>query len=585
MASKNKNLKLKTKIFDFDSDDSCEFIIPFKKMRKGPVEETQIQLSSKLNDNNSMNKVKHNIVLTTNRDKFENTERSNLLKLNKPKVNESQNVEVINNRNESQLNDNVNSNLIESSKSKKQSLVDLPRNNISQNDKTEIMHNQEIQSENNVDGYTSNILENKVKFQKALNFKAFVVKIMNGLKRTLFKFILQMNHLQQKILKDEIVSQQDANNLVFIISCVLSKLREEINEKEKNFTNLSKLEETIISTNLNKNDSQLQNMVPSSFNNSHFFKKPFSIVKKTVGDNINHVESNCTQLNSNDGKKKDNLPLRISITSTPTSQNCKTDTSIWNNQSFISILSRLKEITIIKKPVEKPIGNSKSTENNKMNMDIVNQKQINQYPVRIGSPKIVIADHTVTTKQASMKNKRTLNRTSSLLLDCDNPINNNVNNKCSITNLYPVRSHHVQQSYKNKTSIINTDMNEDGRGSRSLPSSNYSSDDQTVCNLQSTNLHHCNVHGAITIDHTNNFFNEHSTNKNSTENVQMDQEILSLSSNDSSIFSAYIIPTELNKLSKNYSRKMSLMTVNNNRNKIDKKLLMTCKVLVEKHKI
>ncbi|XP_029053872.1 uncharacterized protein LOC114881297 isoform X3 [Osmia bicornis bicornis] len=129
-----------------------------------------------------------------------------------------------------------------------------------------------------------------------VDYKPYITKVLEDSKNRFTMFKSQITYLQEKFNKDEVVNLQDANNIIFVLTCIISKLKEELTDHQHNLMDaviecrMQNSPNCIISSMhnerfLNNNHLQVQRKTHSPFNSDKLIstsvsrKRPLQMIK------------------------------------------------------------------------------------------------------------------------------------------------------------------------------------------------------------------------------------------------------------------------------------------------------------------
>lgn len=401
--------------------------------------------------------------------------------------------------------------------------------------------------------------ESKKNQEAVPNIRHHVMKMMKELKYILSKFKLKVEHLQLKCVQDGTV-RQDGKDIMFSYNSIIKKLKEELTvQQQSSMGPYRRCGETAADTR------------SSSETCSASYKRPnvTKISKPGAKNNVNErpVEANCTSA------------VTVVKNVNPTSK---------DDESLTSILSRLKDINVVKAPSRTSVAGSINTV---PNLEVLHRAYRN------------MAERRDRSKQDSLRNSRVKQKGLPTNYDSD------VNSTCS-TVAYPARNANVQinnyrggliragadKNVARSTDVPNRDVSNrdilkspisddslvDGEVSDEIPLTNvYSSDlDDTIIiprndirNLKHWSKDHIPAQGKTALTSSN---SENIRSKQPSEFVVPDVNNLStkyrshhvaISNREDSVPEGK--PTEQNQYS----------------TPVDEKLRMNCEVVIEKFKI
>nr|XP_033322613.1 formin-J-like [Megalopta genalis] len=413
-------------------------------------------------------------------------------------------------------------------------------------------------NENNISTYNQNLHNgNNIKVQetenmeeetKQLNFNPCISKVIEELKRILSNFIMQINNLHLKHLGNEVLNQGDAEDMVFIIGCIISKLKEELCDQENVLTK-SYLQQTLKynfeqscshkSANPNKNTSQLQTRL--------------SLHEESL-DNItvaNNNKNNYIPVEIKSQKHEGNLSIGSSTIATAVIEiNNKIDS--WNKQN--KNFNNLKEIDVTRTSIKKPRNIFKSLHDNNLEITKTNWKSPTEIETTVTIEPTVTDQHPIKTKKDLLEKRPT----SMEIQSAESDYGNDQVSICSTINLISEED----------------DLSQDYR-------EHFCDSHNTITEFETENLRSYNSEETLIIPN-----NKKSTtckenlNVNDTYgNIEID-EAVSMSSSTSSL---YMIPSFSQDV-ENTNRVNINPSVRKHKDIVDKKLFMICTVELEKLK-
>ncbi|XP_034183867.1 uncharacterized protein LOC117606018 isoform X2 [Osmia lignaria lignaria] len=191
-----------------------------------------------------------------------------------------------------------------------------------------------------------------------VDYKPYITKVLEDSKNRFTMFKSQITYLQEKFNKDEVVHLQDANNIIFMLTCIISKLKEELTDHQHNLMDaviecrMQNSPNCIISSMhherfLNNNHLQVQRKTHSPFNGDKLIstsvsrKRPLQIIKisrnilqpsdKNIVPHINRKQNNIEL-----ASKENNFLTSVQVDEdNVTVQNDKFHFSIYDEETVI----------------------------------------------------------------------------------------------------------------------------------------------------------------------------------------------------------------------------------------------------------
>ncbi|XP_054004076.1 uncharacterized protein LOC128889988 isoform X2 [Hylaeus anthracinus] len=223
----------------------------------------------------------------------------------------------------------------------------------------------------------------------APNFKPSINKVIEGFKQIFVKFTLQLNKLQLEDLKNEIITEENAENIIFIISCIISKMKEELTNHEQKLNNeyfqqsmTNNCKITVLNS-LSRRSSNTEYLQPHTKSSSESDSTYTNIISTrrsktslTLSENLRH--------NSDFLKSKDTTLSRLDTRNDigeSSKENSTFPIKVHNNNSSSSnlkdvqiVLHKLSDINVIKKSAKNPTIETKVTEGNVLNLEVLKSK-------------------------------------------------------------------------------------------------------------------------------------------------------------------------------------------------------------------
>ncbi|XP_076671718.1 uncharacterized protein LOC143370459 isoform X2 [Andrena cerasifolii] len=405
---------------------------------------------------------------------------------------------------------------------------------------------------------TSNPLEqnkqgNKKNQKAVANIRIRITKMTEELKYILSKFKLKVEQLQLRCMQDETVMGQDGKSITCAYNSIIKKLQKELAVQQQiSVAPYHRCDETAAQT---ESSSEI-------FSANYKRPKVTKISKPDVNINVNKqpVETNCTS--AVEVEKNNNTKSK-------------------SDETLTGLLNRLKEINVIKKSSRTSVAGSISTVHSTPNLEVLNRAY----------KKIV--ERQDTSKQDSSRNGCVKEK--GLLPNYDS----DVNSTCSTVAIYPRRKGNVQiNNYQG--GLIPADANKDVSStdiSTSSISDVSSGNGEMSDEISLTNLYSSDSEGTIIISN-----NEIRKSKHRSEDrIPAKGKTVLTSPNSknsgSKQRSEFVVP-DINNLSTKYqSYRVAISnransvpeckpTEQNQYNtRVDEKLRMNCKVMIEKLRI
>ncbi|KAK1118872.1 hypothetical protein K0M31_014643 [Melipona bicolor] len=226
----------------------------------------------------------------------------------------------------------------------------------------------------------TSILQNRQEKQKNVeNFKPHIENVIEGLKYKFSKYNFHIRQIQSKYITGNIITLQNVENIMFIFSSIISKLKEELTEQQKilencylKWTMKFNLNEQS-NCNINNEDMEIENesfnddvleMMELSMQNSNetfsenTHRKQSSDTTKRLEKNVweNNKNTKFQQNIRNNNNRNNEIPLKTKDSIVETNQTLITQTDNKNKtvdkskKNVLSVLSDLKDINIVKVP-------------------------------------------------------------------------------------------------------------------------------------------------------------------------------------------------------------------------------------------
>ncbi|XP_012146518.2 uncharacterized protein LOC100877368 isoform X1 [Megachile rotundata] len=324
------------------SRDSADSLIQNKNTR---LESSSVNKQNNDGQNNKKNNDKQNNE-EQNNDKQNNEEQNNKKNNNKQNNNKQNN----NKQSNKQSNNKQNNNKDSESEFIDCSQVVENRSEESRDEELNIIASTPIGD--------SRVIE-KQKRHTSTNFKPQVTKIMEEMKCKFSRFISQISRLQQRYFKQETVTLEDAKDIIFILTCIISRLKEEFTEhqhklmdfcfqssmKHNSKRTLSNIQDKQF---LNDNHLQVQSLIhnspdswnASSSNNNESVFSENSYVEETLQATkspINNLQSSNKDLVLHKDNKKSNTKSALDSNNHLSVQTNENNILLQNSKSALSI--------------------------------------------------------------------------------------------------------------------------------------------------------------------------------------------------------------------------------------------------------
>ncbi|XP_076632797.1 uncharacterized protein LOC143347485 [Colletes latitarsis] len=404
------------------------------------------------------------------------------------------------------------------------------------------------------------------KLDTILNFKLYIIKIIEKSKHIFSTFKSQLNHFGLNYVKNEIETLEDAENIIFIINCILGEAKKELTQrqqelyrmyfqqktryKSKRLTLNAQNKQCVNTKNL---QSQFESCSESDSNNDSRFQNMYNKVSVTASkipidksDSLKSKEPISQQPNT-----KNQVKLTLEGNCISTAQN---DDSILSNsnESIEHVLHNLKEINLIKKPSNTSVVDSKTTKSNTPNVKTLKQKLKKT------------TEHVATVQQDSYRSTRAKRNTPTRpTLD----YNSDVSSTCSTIAWWSFRNDNVQQNGRDENDLIDTDI---------AQRENRSTSPILCTNVFDDILQNSNDEG---VDYAR-IEERTPTTRSKSEHLNSEKQFIVPTVNISSMKGKSKPIQSLNTLDIISKQKLT------EKEKIlDKKLLMKCQVLIDKFKL
>ncbi|XP_076288425.1 uncharacterized protein LOC143212955 [Lasioglossum baleicum] len=395
----------------------------------------------------------------------------------------------------------------------------------------------------------------------AKNYKSDIMKIIGQINHTLSKFKMKMHRLELDHLKNEIVNQYHAEHILFIIGCNIRKLKKELKGQEElltMFCHRQSVQPKSKKLPFYKFGKLNPNNKDNSQSQSEITQGRRSLDDATEMNNANCMWNDHVSIGTTYQRNHENLAFEESYISTETILRVNEKIALWQKQNRASNLSELTENANWKRSAR--IGSISASER------IVPD----QYPTK--------------TKKNSLGNKLTSKK-----VQCARSSNNrNIYNTYSTVPFFPIKNNDVLKARKvDKDIRIFENESKFYHRLKSSFSRTRLLGTHNVDEPQATNLRSYNSQEIIIIpqntEHETSTCNE--GNKQSIYSARCstaDLEVESVNSSISSTFSAYIVPTVSHNTKNGDSSAINPATITSNGGIMDKKIFMTCEVVLDK---
>lgn len=215
-------------------------------------------------------------------------------------------------------------------------------------------------------------VQNKKEQDDRVNYKPYITKVLEKSKNRFTMFKSEITYFEEKFNKDEIVTLQDANNIMFMLTCICSKLKEELTEHQHNLMDaiiecrMQNSPNCFISSMhderfLNNNNLQVQKKTHNSFNSDKLINTSVSRKQalQTINNSRNILQPSDKNLVPHINRKQNNIELASKKNNCLTSIQIDEDNVTVQNDKFNSFI--YDEETIID-------GNERSLVENVSNM-------------------------------------------------------------------------------------------------------------------------------------------------------------------------------------------------------------------------
>ncbi|KAK9309956.1 hypothetical protein QLX08_000581 [Tetragonisca angustula] len=442
-------------------------------------------------------------------------------------------------------------------------------------------------------GTNTSALQNGQEKQSVENFKPHIENVIEGLKYKFSKYKFHIRQIQSKYITGNIITLQNAEDIVFIFSSIISKLKEELAEQQKILENsylkwaMKSNSNEQSSCSINNEDVEIEN--ETSFNDDDMEMMEVSLQKnneifsenthrKQSSDTTKKLKKNVWESNKNtkfwqnirSNNNRDNeisLKTKDSIVETNQTLITQVDNrnSLQSKRNVLSVLSDLEDINVVKVP------KTNSTVNRKNTRSISKGESLSQ-------------NVTKTLKQPV--NSKQNESTKKEITDD----NSDICSTCSTVALYSPQHKHILLSnvdkQTNKLININEDVNSDDSESFILEpaiSNNEKSDSQEIVIIPS--------------NENNNFNIQHIEAKSNCNSQIVSKVPVALSNNNDSVLQKQLNSVSYTNKSSNKKYQVSgirsiYKDINSNKklinqigkNIVDKKLGLICQVVINKYK-
>ncbi|XP_078051611.1 uncharacterized protein LOC144477747 [Augochlora pura] len=249
-------------------------------------------------------------------------------------------------------------------------------NKLNNHSRENVLECHELSNENNIEVKETNNLENGMKPWMIQNFKPCMSKVTRGFKRMLYKFKMQINRKLLKHMRKEILNQTDADDVVYIIGRIINKMKEELYDQERILA-ISYSQQL-----LKYNFKSCCYKSASTNENNLRLQTELSLHEESL-DSISELENDMNSYNTpvkiKHKKNERNLSVGNRSTTTAVVEINKVDSG--NKPNWDAILSKLKDISVIKTSIKKPRNIYNSLDDNNLEITERNWK----HPTEIGT--------------------------------------------------------------------------------------------------------------------------------------------------------------------------------------------------------